>query len=52
MFFSTKSNEKQSGTKIVKYLKDYLNGYHHIPEVFDHLDDYIVPTIYKIRGAF
>lgn len=28
---------------IRKNVKEYLNGYIHIPEIIDHLDDYIIP---------
>lgn len=35
--------QKQLFPIIQKKVKEYLNGYIHIPEIMDHLDDYIIP---------
>lgn len=35
--------QKQLFPIIQKKVKEYLNGYIHIPEIIDHLDDYIIP---------
>ena len=35
--------QKQLFPLVRKKVKEYLNGYIHISEIFDHLDDYIVP---------